>query len=351
MKPLIIGDIQSKYPIIQGGMGVGISLHKLAGSVAKAGGIGIISSAQIGFQKEGFRKSPLRANWEAMKEQFYKAKEIAGDGLVGFNIMVAQRNYDKVVKRACEVGADVIISGAGLPINLPDLVEGYKTKIAPIISSAKGAKVLLRHWKKHYEKTADFLVIEGPLAGGHLGFKADEIEDKIQTMDDEIVKIIDVVKGYEEEFDKKIPVIFAGGVWNRADIDHYMSLGCAGVQMATRFVTTEECDAPMDFKQEYLDATEETIMITKSPVGMPGRAVHNEFQDIIKKHDIPVEKCLSCLQQKLCDGDPHPYCISDALLKAVEHDTDHGLVFCGANAAKADKMTTVQAIFNELTAE
>ncbi|MDR1567986.1 MAG: nitronate monooxygenase family protein [Streptococcaceae bacterium] len=348
LEPLKIGDLIAKVPIIQGGMGIGISLHQLAGAVAKEGGIGILSVAQIGYQKEKFEKSPLRTNLETIGEQFKKAKAIAKDGIVGFNVMVAQFHYEKYIQKCVEAGADVIISGAGLPVDLPGLVENSKTKIAPIVSSAKAAKVLLKTWAKRYNRTADFIVIEGPLAGGHLGFKKDQIDTAIKTMDDEIKNIIEVVKQYSETFNVTIPVIFAGGVFTREDIDYYLSLGCSGVQMATRFVGTIECDAPDEFKQKYLNAKEDDIQITKSPVGLPGRAIVNNFTERIKHEDVPIKRCLSCLSYKHCDRKTIPYCISEALLNSVQGNADNGLVFAGSNAYRVNEITTVKAIFDEI---
>ncbi|MBO0471675.1 nitronate monooxygenase [Enterococcus sp. DIV0242_7C1] len=349
LKPLVIDGLVAKVPIIQGGMGIGVSLANLAGAVSREGGIGILSTAQIGYQEESFEKSPLRANMIAIQKQFEKAKEIACGGLIGFNIMAATFHYDRYVKRCVEVGADVIISGAGLPINLPELVEGSQTKIAPIVSSNKGARVLLSTWKKRYNKTADFVVIEGPKAGGHLGFKAEVIEQSIEQMDEEIIKIVETVNSFGADFNKKIPVIFAGGVFDREDIDHYLSLGCSGVQMATRFVVTEECDAPESFKEAYIKAEKEDITIIKSPVGMPGRAIKNRFSERIKHEQIPIEKCRNCLSYKHCDRETIPYCITETLLNAVTKEPEDALVFAGSNAYRIKEKTTVKTIFKELT--
>ncbi|MFK4566963.1 NAD(P)H-dependent flavin oxidoreductase [Enterococcus sp. UD-01] len=351
LKPLVIDKLVAKVPIIQGGMGIGVSLANLAGAVGREGGIGILSTAQIGFQEAIFEKSPMRANMEAIKKQFDRAKEIAKGGLIGFNIMAATFHYERYVKRCVEVGADVIISGAGLPINLPELVAGSTTKIAPIVSSDKAAKVLLNTWKKRYNTTADFVVIEGPEAGGHLGFKAESLAESSEQMDAEIIKIVDTVKAFGEQFNRDIPVIFAGGVFDRSDIEHYLSLGCSGVQMATRFVITEECDAPESFKQSYLKAKQEDITVIKSPVGMPGRALKNQFTERIKNERIPIEKCRSCLSYKHCDRETIPYCITETLLNAVTADPNNALVFAGSNAYRLKEKTTVKAIFDELTTE
>jgi nitronate monooxygenase len=351
LKPLVIDKLVAKVPIIQGGMGIGVSLANLAGAVGREGGIGILSTAQIGFQEAIFEKSPMRANMEAIKKQFDRAKEIAKGGLIGFNIMAATFHYERYVKRCVEVGADVIISGAGLPINLPELVAGSTTKIAPIVSSNKAAKVLLNTWKKRYNTTADFIVIEGPEAGGHLGFKAESLAESSEQMDAEIIKIVDTVKAFGEQFNRDIPVIFAGGVFDRSDIEHYLSLGCSGVQMATRFVITEECDAPESFKQSYLKAKQEDITVIKSPVGMPGRALKNQFTERIKNERIPIEKCRSCLSYKHCDRETILYCITETLLNAVTADPNNALVFAGSNAYRLKEKTTVKAIFDELTME
>lgn len=352
LAPVQIGDQTLEAPIIQGGMGIGVSLSRLAGNVAKNGGMGILSCAQIGFQHPLFERAPFKANMAAIADEFNKAKALAeGHGIVGFNIMCATFKYEKYVKRAVEVGADVIISGAGLPMKLPEYVAGSNTKIAPIVSSAKAAKVILRNWAKHYQRTADFVVIEGPRAGGHLGFKYDDVQMPQATFDEEVLRIIQMVQSYGEQFSTQIPVFMAGGVYDKRDIDHYIGLGCAGVQMATRFVVTEECDAPASYKQRYLDAKEEDVEVIKSPVGMPGRAIHNHFTEEIKERQIPIAKCRSCLSYDHCDRKTIPYCITEMLLNAVTEKPDDGLVFAGANVYRIDKLTTVKELMDELTVD
>lgn len=162
---LVIGDLKVKRPVIQGGMGVGVSLGQLAGAVAKEGGVGIISTAQIGFREPDFETNTRAANIRAIGSEFQRARETAPDGVIGFNIMVALKDYDEHVKAAVDAGADLIVSGAGLPIELPGLVEGSSTKIAPIVSTEKSAKVILKYWDKKFSRTADLVVIEGPKAG------------------------------------------------------------------------------------------------------------------------------------------------------------------------------------------
>ena len=280
LKQLQIGDLIAKIPIIQGGMGVGISRSHLAGAVAKEGGVGIISTAQIGYDEEGFENDQAGCNLKAIKKHIRKAKELAcGNGLVGVNIMVALKHYKEHVQAAVAAGADVIISGAGLPMNLPELVsKTCRTKIAPIVSSKRATQLILKMWAHRYDRTADFIVVEGPKAGGHLGFSNEQLAhmDAI-NFDGEIRQIIDCKKEYEQRYQKNIPVIVAGGIFDQKDISHALDLGADGVQIASRFVATEECDASEAYKEAYIHASEENIEIIQSPVGMPGRALRNKF--------------------------------------------------------------------------
>jgi len=347
LNPLIIDDLTAAVPIIQGGMGVGISLSSLAGAVAKEGGIGVISAAQPGFLDEIFDTDPLGCNLRALEFHIKNAKEISNDGIIGVNIMRAIKHYDEYVQCCIDNGADLIISGAGLPLSLPMLVEGTNVKCAPIVSSLKSAKVLLGRWDKRHNLTCDMVVIEGPAAGGHLGFKFDQLLDQstYDDYDDEVMAIIDYVKEIELKYNKKIPVVFAGGVYDRSDAEHYISMGCAGVQMATRFVGTYECDAHEDYKSAYINATSDDIAIIKSPVGMPGRAIKNNF---IMKHSIEKEKiskCYNCLEH--CNKNEIPYCITGGLTRAAKGDTDNSLVFCGTNAVKVNKLVSVKEIMDE----
>lgn len=346
MRELVIGDLVAKLPIIQGGMGVGISLHKLAGAVAKEGGIGVISAAQPGFREPDFYTNTTEANMRALAREIKLAKEISDGGIIGVNIMVAVTHYEEFVKCCIDNGADLIISGAGLPMDLPKYAAGSNIKLAPIVSSAKAFKVVVGRWIKKYDKVADLVVIEGPKAGGHLGFKADEVEG-IENFDDEILKILEVKKEFENTTGKKIPVVFGGGVFDKADIEHCLELGLDGVQMATRFVATEECDADIKFKEAYINATREDVKIVKSPVGMPGRALNNHFMKEIVPDGCKIEKCFTCLVH--CDPKTIPYCISKALFNGANGDIDNALVFCGENVYKVDKMSTVKDIIKELT--
>lgn len=347
LSSLIIGDLVAKVPIIQGGMGVGVSLSSLAGAVAREGAIGVISAAQPGYLEEDFSSNPLTANLRSLGNHIKKAKEISNNGIIGVNIMCASKDYEEYVKCAIDNGADLIISGAGLPTDLPKLVEGYNIKIAPIVSPPKSASVILKMWDRRYGRTADMVVIEGPKAGGHLGFSNESLEEyKSKDYDKEVLEIIEIVKEYENKYNKKIPVVFAGGVFDRKDIDHYISLGCSGVQMATRFVATEECDADINFKMAYINSKKEDIVIVKSPVGLPGRAINNKFMKDKKLINEKITKCYKCL--KKCNMADIPYCITGALVRAVKGDIDNSLVFCGENAYRLNKIITVKELIKEL---
>lgn len=349
-KPLIIGELKAKIPMIQGGMGVGISLANLAGAVAKEGGIGIISTAQIGFKEKDFYENPLKANLRAIRKEIAKARKIAPDGIIGFNIMTALNHYKEQVVEAVKAGADIIISGAGLPVELPEFVKGYKTKIAPIVSSRKSAEVILKYWDKKYNTTADLVVIEGPKAGGHLGFSKEEIiKYETESYDVEVLKIKEVVQKYREKYGKNIPMVLAGGMDKKQDVDHAFHLGMDGVQVGTSLVTTAECDADIRYKEAYIRAEKEDVIIVKSPVGMPGRAIKNKFMtEVVEGKKLSPEKCLGCL--KKCNPSEIPYCITERLIKAAKGEIEEALLFCGEKSYEQKEITTVHQVVKRLFA-
>lgn len=346
-KTLKIGDFEADIPVVQGGMGVGVSLSGLAGAVASCGGVGIISTAQIGYRETDWDWNPIEANLRAIGKEIEKAREIAGGrGMIGVNIMVATRDYERYVRAAVEAKADLIISGAGLPVDLPGMVMGSSTKILPIVSSLKSARVICRYWEKKYGWYPDGIVIEGPLAGGHLGFSTEQLAHMEELdYDNEIRSIVEYVKELEPKAFKEIPVIVAGGIYDRKDMEHAFKLGASGVQLATRFVTTYECDASDSYKQAYMDAKKEDIVIIKSPVGMPGRAIRNSFIKEAEKGKLPHGKCHLCISA--CNPAETPYCITEGLINAVEGDTDNALLFCGENAYRAEKLEHVKDIMEE----
>lgn len=373
LNQLKIGEKIAKLPIVQGGMGVGVSRSSLAGAVAAAGGVGIISTAQIGYDEENFEKDPAGCNLVAIKKHIKRAKEIAADkvgncaGLIGVNVMVALKHYREHVRAAVEAGADVVICGAGLPMDLPELVENSSTKIAPIVSSARACKLILKQWANKYHRTTDFIVVEGPAAGGHLGFHLDQLEEfgyvgehdkdtiveahqmEQMSVDKEIKDIVALKKEYEKQFNCHIPVIMAGGVFDHEDVMHAMELGAEGVQIASRFVATYECDASDAYKQAYVDADEKDIQIIKSPVGLPGRALFNKFVARVTGEKGVIKKCYQCLEK--CNPAKVPYCITKALIDAVKGDIENGLIFCGANVGKIKKMMSVKDLMKELAGE
>lgn len=350
MKKLVIGDLVANVPIIQGGMGIGISRSSLASAVSSAGGIGVISGVNIGYDEEDFENNTLEANLRALKKHIKIAKEKSNNGIIGVNLMVAMSHYEEHVKSAVESNCDIIISGAGLPLKLPSLVKNTKTKIAPIVSSSKAASLILKMWDKKDNITADLIIVEGPKAGGHLGFSNEEL-DNIDSVnyDEEFINILNIVKKYEEKYNKKIPVIAAGGITSGLDVKKYLNLGASGVQVGTKFVATYECDAHENFKNTYISAKKDDIKIVKSPVGLPGRAIKNKFIENILLSNPKITKCYNCLIP--CNPKDTPYCISKALINAVKGNIDDALLFCGADAYKIDKLKTVNEIINELVSE
>lgn len=344
---LVIGDLKAEIPIVQGGMGVGISRSKLAGAVANCGGVGVISGVQIGFDEPDFETNTMEANYRALRKHIRKAREISPKGIIGVNLMVALNNYDELAKAAVEEGADLIVSGAGLPIALPKFVEGSNVKIAPIVSSAKAAAVMCKMWDRRYKRIPDLVVVEGPEAGGHLGFSLEQLEHiEEQPLSDILKSVIEAVKPYENKYNKKIPVICGGGIYEGSDIAEYIKMGAAGVQIATRFIATEECDAHINYKKAFINCRKEDIEIVVSPVGMPGRAMKNKFIDKIENNKEKITKCYNCL--KPCNPKDTPYCISKALINAVNGNVDEGLIFTCGKGYKIDKIVPVKELIDEL---
>ena len=350
MNELQIGDLRSRLPIIQGGMGIGISLSGLASAVANQGGIGVISVACIGWREPDFYSNYLEANIRALKNEIRTARAKT-KGIIGVNIMVAMTNFKDMVRTSIDEGIDIIFSGAGLPLDLPSYLNGSKkTKLVPIVSSGRAAKMIAKVWSEKYNYVPDAVVVEGPMAGGHLGFKEDQLNDPKFSLENILVEVINELKYFEEKLKKRIPVIAAGGIYSGKDIYKMMQLGASGVQMATRFVTTDECDASLEFKNSYIEAKEEDIGIIKSPVGMPGRAIINKFIDDVR---LGVKKPFKCPYHciKTCDYKESPYCISLALINAQKGFLNKGFAFAGSNAYKADKIISVKELMETLEKE
>ncbi|MFO7851650.1 MAG: NAD(P)H-dependent flavin oxidoreductase [Bacteroidota bacterium] len=350
MRELKIGGISIPIPVIQGGMGVGISMSGLAVAVANQGGVGVISAAGLGLVHRNPALDYLEANMEGLRIELRKAREKTL-GVIGVNIMVAMTNFADLVRTAISEKVDIIFSGAGLPLDLPSFLKpNSRTKLVPIISSGRAAKIICEKWKTLHDYLPDAFVVEGPKAGGHLGFKKDNLEDANYSLEELIPEVVKEVRYYEEKYGKEIPVIAAGGIYTGQDIYNIMQKGAKGVQMGTRFVTTDECDASMEFKQSYIDAAESDMEIIQSPVGMPGRAVKNSFIDKVKQGlKVPIKCPFHCI--KTCNVSSSPYCIITALYNAYKGNMKKGYAFAGSNAYLAKKITTVKEIFSELLAD
>lgn len=347
---LNIGELTATVPIVQGGMGIGVSRSGLASAVAKEGGVGTISGAQIGFCEPDFETNSKEANLRAMRKEIRKAKEIAKGGILGVNLMVAMNNYKEMALACVEEGINFIVSGAGLPTDLPNIVKGSATKAIPIVSSGKAAATLLKLWEKKSGYIPDAVVLEGPEAGGHLGFSLEDLQKELSMRLSELIKEVkEAIKPFEDRSNKHISLIAGGGVFDGKDIAQCLKAGADGVQMSTRFVATEECDADIRYKEAYINSKEEEIVIIKSPVGLPGRAIRNDFIKSLDNGRIPVRKCYDCL--KHCNPADTFYCISKALIEAVKGNVNNGLIFTGSNAYKVDKIVTVKELIAQLMNE
>ena len=350
MKELKIGNLVAKVPIVQGGMGVGISLSGLASAVANAGGVGVISAAGLGLIYNDISKNFNDACIHGLKQELRKARE-ATRGIIGVNIMVALSNFADMVRTSIEEKADIIFAGAGLPLNLPSFLKPNSvTKLVPIVSSARALKLICRRWIGEYGYTPDAVVVEGPKAGGHLGYSHEQINDENYSLENIVPEVVTAAREIGEQQGKFIPVIAGGGIYTGEDIYNITSLGADGVQMGTRFVTTDECDASKEFKQSYIDARKEDIEIIQSPVGMPGRAIHNNFLQKVKEGLKQPKACpFNCI--KTCDVTHSPYCIMLALYNAYKGKMENGYAFCGSNAWRTDKIVSIKELIATLKAE
>jgi nitronate monooxygenase len=344
---LKIGDLVCQVPIVQGGMGVGISLSGLAAAVANEGGIGVIAGAMIGIGEPDVSKNPAEANIRALRREIRNARSLT-KGIIGVNIMVALTHYPELVRTSIEEGIDIIFSGAGLPLDLPGyLTSGSKTKLAPIVSSGRAAKLICRKWLNRFNYLPDAFVVEGPKAGGHLGFKEDQINDPDFALEYLVKDVVDTVTPIANERNTSIPIIAAGGIYTGADIRHILEIGASAAQMGTRFVATKECDAADAFKHALIDANKEDLIVIKSPVGMPGRAVRNSFlEDVEAGGKKPFNCPYHCV--KTCDPHTSPYCIALALAGARRGKFKYGFAFAGSNAYRLNKIIPVKELMDSL---
>jgi len=343
---LKIGNLKIRPPIIQGGMGVRVSRAKLAAAVANTGCAGIIASAGLG-QFEDFPACEFeRVNEEALRYEIRKARGLSA-GIIGVNIMVALSDYENLVKTAVSEDVELIISGAGLPLNLPQYLDGRDIKLIPVVSSARALKIICRKWKNRYDKIPDAVIVEGVKAGGHLGYSYEQIQDNTtSTLEKTVIEVTKTANC----FSPHIPVIAAGGIFDGNDIAHFLGLGASGVQMATRFVCTDECDVHENFKQAYLSAQAKDITIIKSPVGLPGRVINNKFVEKIKQGKTIPFKCeYQCL--KGCNPGKAPYCIAKVLAEAAKGNLDESFAFAGSNAYRCNEIVPVKSLVEQLVEE
>ncbi|MBI4683178.1 MAG: nitronate monooxygenase [Nitrospirae bacterium] len=343
---LQIDDLTISPPIIQGGMGVRVSRSGLAAAVANEGCVGVIAGVGLG-KFENLPRSEFEAvNNDALRVEIRKAKSMS-KGVIGVNLMVALSNYEPLVRTAVDENIDLIISGAGLPLELPKFVEKKSIKLIPIVSSVRALKIICDKWKRNFNRLPDAVIVEGSKAGGHIGYDfQDVVEGKAPALDDLIIEILQFAK----KFDPEIPVIAAGGIFDGKDIAHFLKLGASGVQMGTRFVCTDECDVHENFKKAYLNAGKDDIVIIKSPVGMPGRVIKNKFvEDIKNGKTTPIACNFRCL--KTCNPKTAPYCIAKALANSAEGNLDEGFVFAGSNAYRCREIVPVRKLINELVSE
>jgi nitronate monooxygenase len=352
LEPLVIGDLEIEIPIVQGGMGVQVSTAPLAAAVADCGAAGTIASVGLGYDTEENETNFLKASREGLEREVRRARELTR-GVVGVNIMMALSNYADLVQTTVREKADFIISGAGLPMRLPELVEGSEIKLIPIVSSARAADIIARTWRKRYSRLPDAIVVEGPLAGGHLGFRPEDLlphGDKASILEQLVADTLDVARKHEGTSGRRIPVIAAGGIFDGKDVARFLRLGAGGVQMATRFVATDECTVADEFKQLYLAAGEDDLVIVPSPVGMPGRAIKTKFVDrVMHGARIPFKCSYRCLIP--CDPSTAPYCIAKALFNAVRGDVDNAIVFAGSEVTRVDKIVSVRELIDEIVGE
>ena len=331
-------------------MGVGVSMAGLASAVANQGGIGVIASAGVGMNESDFFSDFLQANDRALRREIRKAKTLTA-GIVGLNIMVALTNYDRLIATAIEEEIDIVFSGAGLPLNMPQyLTPGSKTKLVPIVSSGRAAGILCKRWLTKFDYLPDAIVVEGPRAGGHLGFSRAQLSDPEFALEKLIPAVLEETVKFETRYGKPIPVIAAGGIYNGQDIKAFLDMGASGVQMGTRFVATHECDADHAFKQLYVDATQDDIVIIDSPVGMPGRAIRNKYIDDVESGEKQPYKCAyHCIIT--CDFNNTPYCIAHALISAQKGRFKSGFAFAGSNAYRVTEIVSVAELMSTLVAE
>lgn len=343
---LRIGSLEINPPIIQGGMGVRVSISRLAAAVAEEGCAGVIASVGLGDYENQPASKFVEVNNDALRKEIRTARA-KSKGVIGVNVMVVLSNYEELIKVCVEEDVDMIISGSGLPLDLPKLIEGKDIKLIPIVSSARALDIICRKWKQNYNTQPDAVIVEGVMAGGHLGYNMNDIiNGTVSTLEVLVTELVD----YTSKMEKPIPVIAAGGIFDGADIVKFLKLGASGVQMATRFVCTDECDVDIEFKNAYINVKKEDIVVIKSPVGLPGRVIRNEFVNQISAGAEVPFKCLHhCL--RTCDPKTVPFCIAKVLGDASRGTFNNAFAFAGANAYRCTEIVSVKTLVNQLKDE
>lgn len=346
---LVIGDLRINPPIIQGGMGVRVSASHLASAVSNEGALGVIASVGTGEEWPDRTLDCAARSYVSLREMLRETKSLTSKPF-GVNIMCALTNYADLVRAADEEGVAAIISGAGLPLKLPGLVTDRSIRLIPIVSSGRAAELICQSWLKRHSRVPDALIVEGPLAGGHLGFSMDEASSPHLPLKSIVAEVLDVAGRFAAETGMPIPVIAAGGIFDGNDIADFLRLGASGVQMGTRFVCTEECDVSREYKQAFLDCRREDILLMKSPLGLPIRVIRNGFVDrIIRGERTPFNCEYRCLTP--CEPSRSPYCIAQALINAYRGNMDGGFATCGANAWRVDRIVSVKELIAGLVEE
>lgn len=351
---LKIGSLTIPLPIIQGGMGVGVSLSGLASSVSNAGGLGVIAAAGIGFLEHHDDGDLSQANCRSLAREVGRARKETRNS-IGVNLMAAMSDFDALIATSIAAGVDVVFIGAGLPLKVPSTVtleqlKATRTCFVPKVSSPRAIEVILQYWSRHYGHVPAAFVLEGPRAGGHLGFKSSQLDQAEHSLHNMLPGAVAAVAAYEDRYGVSIPVIAAGGIYTGADILACLKLGAAGVKMGTRFVGTDECDAHPEFKQSYLRCRESDLQIIDSPVGLPGRAIGNQFLNDVARGIMKPYRCAwRCL--KSCDVRNAPYCIAQALKAARQGDFGHGFAFAGSNAFRVKELVSVKSLMAALVRE
>ena len=350
LPPLMIDGLKIDVPIIQGGMGVKVSTAALAGAVANCGGAGTIASVGLAYGTDEMTKTYTDFSNGALKTEIRQAKKMT-KGVVGVNIMVALTNYEEMVRTAAKEKVDFIVSGAGLPLKLPEFTRGSSVKLIPIVSSARAAEIIFKNWKMRYNRLPDAIVVEGPLAGGHLGFRMEDLkENKADCLEKLVTDVLNIIKAYRTEQDADIPLIAAGGIFDGKDVAKFLKLGAKGVQLGTRFVATIECSVSDKFKQLYVEAEKEDVILIESPVGMPGRAIKTAFINKIKNGEkIPFKCSYRCL--RCCDVKTVPYCIAQALCNATTGDFENAVAFAGSNVVRVKEVISVKELMDNIVNE